>query len=375
MRILSLLLAAPLALAAPLPLAIGTNTGGASKSEGFYLSSFDPETGVIAPVKLGAKCASPNFLAVHPTRPILYAASRTDVAPKGRILAFPLPGAGGEAAGGELKLLGEASSGGLDPCHLAVDASGSTLAVANYNNGVTSTLRLDSEGLPSAPVSTLVEAGKGPNPQRQEGPHAHGVYFFGKRLLVPDLGVDRVVAFELDPATSALQRSAAATWSGTPGAGPRHIAFSPDRRHAYVVNELENTVTACRFDAAKGSLETIDSVPTLPADWQGASTTAEIEVHPSGKFVYASNRGHDSIAVFSRDAATGRLTPIQIAPCGGKVPRHFAIAPGGRWLLCGHQDSNTLRALPLDPATGKLGEPGPATDCPSPICILFLPRR
>jgi 6-phosphogluconolactonase len=148
--------------------------------------------------------------------------------------------------------------------------------------------------------------------------------------------------------------------------------FSPDGKHAYVVNELDNTVTACTFNAADGTLKALHSVPTLPADWTGKSTTAEIQVHPNGKFVYASNRGHDSIAVFSRDAATGKLTPVEVVPCGGKIPRHFTISPNGNWLLCAHQDSNTLASLPLDPATGKLGAPTATTSAPNPICILFL---
>jgi 6-phosphogluconolactonase len=360
-----LLLAAALpVLAAPLPIAIGTNTGGSGKSEGIYLSTFDPDKGSFGEVTLGAKYAAPGFLTLHPTKPLLYAVGRSAAHPKGSIAVFKL--------GGTLEFLAEAGSGGENPCHLAVDDSGKVLAVANYGDGSTATLRLDDKGLPAGPGFSKRADGKGARADRQDGPHAHGVYFRGKLIHMPDLGVDKVLAYRIDPASAQLAETSPAAWPTAPGAGPRHMAFSPDGKHAYVVNELDNTVTAGVYDAKAGTFETLHSVPTLPADWQGNSSTAEIQVHPNGKFVYASNRGHDSIAVFARDAATGRLAPVEVAPCGGKVPRHFTLSPDGKWLLCAHQDSNTLAALPLDPASGKLGAPKATTAAPNPICILFL---
>jgi 6-phosphogluconolactonase len=363
-----LLLAAALpVLAAPLPIAIGTNTGGSGKSEGVYLSTFDPATGAFGEVKLGAKYEGPGFLALHPTKPLLYSVGRSEAHPKGSLAVFKL--------GDSLEFLAETSSQGANPCHLAIDASGKVLAAANYSDGTTSTTLLDANGLPAGPGFATKIEGKGPRSDRQDGPHAHGVYFRGKHLLVPDLGIDKVLTFTVDPATAKSTTAEPAGWSGKPGAGPRHLAFSPDGKHAYVVNELDNTVTACALSAKDGTLQTLHSVPTLPLGWEGQSTTAEIQVHPNGKFVYASNRGHDSIAVFSRDAATGKLTPVEIVPCGGKVPRHFTLSPDGKWLLCAHQDSNTLASLPLDPATGKLGAPTATVSAPNPICILFLPAK
>jgi 6-phosphogluconolactonase len=360
-----LLLAAALpVLAAPLPIAIGTNTGGSGKSEGIYLSTFDPETGAFGAVKLGAKYTGPGFLAQHPTKPLLYSVGRSDAHPKGSIAAFKL--------GDTLEFLAEAGSGGAGPCHLAVDASGRVLAVANYGDGSTATLRLDGDGLPAGQGFSEKAGGKGPRADRQDGPHAHGVYFRGDLIHVPDLGIDRVLAYRIDPATAKLAGSSPAPWATAPGAGPRHLAFSPDGKHAYVVNELDNTVTAGAYSSRTGTFETLHSVPTLPADWKGNSTTAEIEVHPNGRWVFASNRGHDSIAVFARDPATGKLAPHTIVPCGGKVPRHFTVAPGGGWLLCAHQDSNTLAALQFDANTGRLGAPKPPVSVPNPICILFL---
>jgi 6-phosphogluconolactonase len=365
MKSILLLLATALPLlAAPQPIAIGTNTGGSGKSEGIYLSTFDPATGAFGAVKLGAKYDGPGFLALHPTKPLLYSVGRSAAHPKGSLAVFKL--------GDSLEFLAETSAQGANPCHLAIDATGKVLAAANYSNGITSTTLLDDAGLPAGPGFAIKVDGKGPRTDRQDGPHAHGVYFRGKHLLVPDLGIDKVLTFTVDPATAKSDAAEPVAWTGNPGAGPRHMAFSPDGRHAYVVNELDNTVTACGFNSADGTLTTLHSVPTLPADWEGRSSTAEIEVHPNGKFVYASNRGHDSIAVFARDAASGKLSPVEIVPCGGKVPRHFTISPDGKWLLCAHQDSNTLASLPLDPATGKLGAPKATTAVPNPICIQFL---
>jgi 6-phosphogluconolactonase len=365
---LALLALGTFATAAPLPIAIGTNSGGSGKSEGIYLSSFDPATGAIGEVKVGAKYQNPGFLALHPTKPLLYSVGRSEKFPQGSLAVFKL------GTGPSLEFVTETSSEGNNPCHLAVDPSGQILAAANYSDGTTTAVKLDADGMPQGLGFAHKVAGNGPNKNRQEGPHAHGVYFRGKHLLVPDLGLDKVLTYTLDAATAKPTGGDEPTSSSSaPGAGPRHLAFSPDGKHAYIVNELNSTVTACRFDAVKGSLESIGDVPTLPDGWTGQSTTAEIQVHPNGKFVYASNRGHDSIAVFSRDAESGKLSSVQVAPCGGKVPRHFTIAPDGKWLLCAHQDSNTLAALPLDPATGKLGKPQSTTACPNPICILFLP--
>ncbi|MCW1915340.1 lactonase family protein [Luteolibacter sp. GHJ8] len=356
----------PLAFAAPQRIAIGTNTGGSGKSEGIYLSSFDPETGAFEDVKLGAKYQGPGFLALHPSKPLLYSVGRSEAHPKGSIAAFRL--------GETLEFINEASSGGHNPCHLAVNERGTALATANYSDGSTAMLPINPMGGVEAPDFVKRIEGTGPRKDRQEGPHAHGVYFRSGFLHVPDLGLDRVLSWPVEEGSAKPVKEDPGSWSSAPGAGPRHMEFSPDGRHAYVVNELDNTVSACSYEAKEGKFTTLHSITTLPEGWTGNSTTAEISVHPNGKFVYASNRGHDSIAVFARDSASGKLSSVQIVPCGGKIPRHFTISPDGKWLLCAHQDSNTLSSLPLDPATGKLGEPKATTACPNPICILFLPK-
>ncbi len=361
----------PLALlTAPLhavPVFIGTNTGGKSASKGIYLADFDAASGKLTEPALAAEYGNPGFLALHPTKPVLYACGRPNVKladGTDAVAAFSIDAKHG------LKFLGEASVGGKGVCHVAVDATGGTVAVANYGDGSFSTIRLAGDGTPGEIATVIFNKGSGPNKNRQQGPRAHGVYFdkANKHLFMPDLGVDQVMVYPFDAATSKLGEPMTPLTTA-PGAGPRHLAFSPDEKNAYVINELDNTVLTA--GCSDGKLTALGTVPTLPQDFTGGSTTAEIEVHPSGKYVYGSNRGHDSIVVYRRDVKTGALTFLQHAPCGGKVPRHFKIDPTGKWLLCAHQDSNTISMLALDPETGLLGEPVNTVSSPSPICLVF----
>jgi 6-phosphogluconolactonase len=359
-----------IALAASLsavPVFIGTNTGGDTGSKGIYLADFNLETGVLSAPQLAAEYQNPGFLALHPTKPVLLAvgtpnkpfADGTDA-----VAAFAI------APDHSLKFLGEATTGGKGACHLAVDPAGRTVAVANYGDGSISTVRLDDNGVPEKTVSVITNQGAGPNKSRQNGPHAHGVYFdkAGTRLFVPDLGLDRVWVYPFDPATSQLG-APLPPLATAPGAGPRHMAFSADGKNAYVINELDNTVLTAAFD--EGALKPLGTAPTLPQTFTGTNTTAEVEVSHDDRFVYASNRGHDTIAVFWRNEQSGALTFRQHAPCGGKTPRHFKIAPGGKWLLCAHMESHTISVLPIDLEAGTLSTPSCTVPSPSPICILF----
>ncbi len=342
------------------PVFIGTG------ADGIYLTDFDAATGKLAEPKLAAEYKGPGWIEFHASKPVLYAVGspKQEFPDKtGAIAAFSI------GSGNTLTFLGEASSAGKGACHLAVDATGKTAAIANYNDGTLSTIKLDDKGLPTTPGSVIPKTGSGPT-GRQKGPHSHGVYFDKSNtyLFEPDLGVDKVFVYKLNAADSTVTETS--TLQTKPGAGPRHMTFSPDEKNAYVINELDSTILVASYDG-KGGLKEIQTVPTLPADFTGKSTTSEIEVHPSGKFVYGSNRGHDSIAVYARDTETGKLTFVQHAPCGGKTPRHFKIDPSGKWMLIGHQDSDTISVLPLDTATGKLGEPAGTVSAPKPICLLF----
>jgi 6-phosphogluconolactonase len=350
-----------------LPVFIGTSTGGKSESKGIYLADFNPESGKLSEPKLAAEYQDPGFLAQHPTKPVLLAVGAPNkpfADGTSSVAAFSI------AADHSLKFLGEASSGGHGACHLAVDSAGRVVAIANYGDGRIALVGLDQAGVPGKVLNAFANMGKGPNARRQDRSHAHGVYFdpTNQYLFVPDLGLDRVHVYQTGFSSSEFP-SVRQPLVTNPGAGPRHMAFSPDEKHAYVINELDGTVLAAKYE--NGVFEALGTVTTLPADFSGTNTTAEIEVGTDGRFVYASNRGHDSIAVFRRDAESGTLTFVQHAPCGGKTPRHFKISPCGKWLLCGHLDSNTISVLPLDPQTGKLGAATCTVPSPGPICLLF----
>ena len=301
------------ALLSAVPVYIGTNTGPKTGSKGIYLADFNLETGQLTAPQLAAQYQNPGFLALHPTQPVLLAIG-TPAKPfadgSDAVAAFAI------APDHSLKLLSEASTGGKGACHLAVSPDGRSVAVANYGDGHIATLRLDEHGVPEKTVSVIANQGAGPNKTRQDGPHAHGVYFdkAGTRLFVPDLGADQVRVYPFNPATSQLG-AALPPLATAPGAGPRHLAFSADGKNAYVNNELDNTLLATALE--DGSFKAIGAVPTLPKDFTAANTTAEVEVSPDDRFVYASNRGHDSIAVFSRNEQAGTLTLLQHAPCGG----------------------------------------------------------
>jgi len=356
MKILPLLCLIVPTLIHAAPVYIGTG------ADGIYLASFDDETGVLTEPKLAAAYPTPGFLAMHPEKPVLLCVGGGDT-----VASFSI------GKDYSLTAIGSAPSGGKGPCHLAIDASGRTLAVANYGGGSFATIRLDADGKPGEIVSLEKMTGSGPNKNRQEAAHAHGVYFdnANRFLFVPDLGIDRVLIRKFDPATSALSPGDPPEMVSPPGGGPRHMAFSPDEKHAYVINELTNTVSVADFDVETGALIPKQEIKTLPDGFTEPNTTAEIEVHPNGNFVYGSNRGHDSIVVYRRDTKTGILTFLQHAPCGGKTPRHFKIHPTGKWLICAHQNSDTISVLALDPATGLLGEPKSTVPAPKPNCILF----
>lgn len=350
-----------LANAAIHPCYVGTRTDRDSK--GIYLVDFDDATGSLSNLRLAATYKDPGFLCLHPEKKLLYSiGARPDGT--GTLATF--------AIGKNLTLsfLGDVPSGGKGPCHVAVDPQGKMVAVANYGDGSTASFLLDSKGIPSEAVSVIKHQGKSVHPQRQTGPHAHGVYFSGEILWVPDLGLDQTLAYSFNNSTGkispALEQSAFA--SSTPGDGPRHLALHPSQPWVYVVNELSNTVT--HFVGSR-SLIKQKSVSTLPSTFQGNNTTAEIEIHPNGRFLYASNRGHQSVAAFTIDQKTGALTEVGQTVTAVKTPRHFTVAPGGAYLIVAGQDSDNLQVLAIDPQSGKLSVTNSQITVPSPICLLF----
>lgn len=347
---------------------IGTYTG--SRSRGIYAAWLDTETGRLEQVELTAEAQHPSFLAVHPTRDLLYAVSELstpDGQDGGRLLAYRL-----DRAGGRLELIGEQSTGGGSPCHLSLDRRGRHLIVANYSGGSVALFPLKDDGSPQPPAQLVRHRGSGPNTARQEKPHPHSAWVDpqDRFVLVPDLGIDQVVIYRLDPEQSRLVEHGSGRLAS--GAGPRHLAFHPSGRYAYVINELDSTVTAFAWDPEQGSLVPVETLSTLPEGIAGTNWCAHVAVHPSGRFLYGSNRGHDSIAAFSIDGATGRLTFQGCQPTGGKTPRHFALDPTGRVLLAASQESDRIVTFFVDPETGRLEPTGHATFAPTPVCLLVL---
>ena len=355
---------------------IGTYTWKASK--GIYLSRLDPATGALeAPVLAGA-ATNPSFLAIHASGRFLYAVGEVDRfgGQKGGVLsAFAI-----DRQSGKLTLLNQQSSRGPGPCHVAVDRTGRWALVANYSGGSVACLPIQPDGRLGEATDFVQHKGSSVNPQRQQGPHAHAAYFdaAGGVVFVPDLGLDKVMIYRFDAAQGKLVPYDRPYVSMAPGAGPRHMAFRHGGYiHAYVINEINSTVTLLTLDPRIGrltprTLHPVESVSTLPEGFQGKNTTAEIAVHPSGKFLYGSNRGHDSIAAFAIDAETGKLRLIGHEPTQGKSPRNFAIDPTGTYLLAANQDTDNVVVFRIDAQSGKLQATGHSIKVAAPVCVEMM---
>jgi 6-phosphogluconolactonase len=347
---------------------IGTYTGG--KSKGIYRAELDTATGKLSEPELAAETVSPSFLAIHPNRRFLYAAneiSNFKGTKGGGVSAFAI-----DPKTGKLTLLNQQSSVGAGPCHLVVDRTGKFALVANYGGGSVAVLPIKEDGSLGERTAFVQHKGSGANPQRQKGPHAHSVNLdaANRFAFVADLGLDRVLVYRLG-ADGTLTPNTPPAVELAPAAGPRHFAFHPSGKFAYVINEMNNTITAMRYDPAKGVLTPVQSVPTLPKAVKGNST-AEVQVHPSGKFVYGSNRGHNSIAVFTVDQATGKLTPAGHQGMGIKIPRNFGIDPTGKYLLVANQGSDSIIVFEIDQQTGALKPTGQKVEVGRPVCVKFM---
>jgi 6-phosphogluconolactonase len=345
---------------------VGTYTDGESK--GIYRMTLEPATGKLSEPVLAAELDNPSFLAVHPSRQYLYAVNET--AGKGAVTAFSL-----DPENGALAKLNQQSSGGDGPCYLVVDAEGKNVLVANYGGGSVAVLPIENDGS-LAPASDLIQhTGKVFDPARQGKPHAHSVNLDGANhfAVVADLGLDRLFVYKFAPEEGKLTPNDPPALKLKDRSGPRHFAFHPDGKHAYLINEIDCTVTALNYDPDRGVLTAFQTVPTMPVAVEPRHSTAEVVVHPSGKFLYGSNRGHDSLAVFAINPENGRLTLVEYEPTGGKTPRNFAIDPTGAYLLAENQSSDTIVVFRIDPATGALDPSGQVVAVPSPSCVKFVP--
>ena len=353
--------------AAELPVYVGTYTSGGS--QGIYLLRFDPETGRLTRDGLAAESVNPSFLAVHPHGKTLYVVNETatfDKAATGAVSAFAI-----DPRTHRLKLLNQKPSGGAAPCHLVVDATGKYVLVANYGGGSVSVIRIEDDGSLGHQSSFVQHRGSSVNLQRQAGPHAHSINLdaANKFAVAADLGADQLFVYAFDPNRGSLTDHGSLALE--PGAGPRHLAFHPGGKHAYVINELHSTMTVMTYDAKAGNLRHVQTISTLPEGFAGKSFTAEVRVSPNGKFVFGSNRGHDSIAVFLADEATGRLERVQIEPIGGKTPRNFVLDPDGHFLLAAGQSTNNIVVFRVDARTGMLTRTPHEIEVPTPVCLRF----
>ncbi len=342
-------------------------------SQGIYTYQFDPVTGRLSPSG-STPADNPSFLAIHPNKSVLYAVNELGEysgEPTGAVSAFAI-----DATTGGLRLLNQQASRGQAPAHITIDSSGSFVYVANYSSGTAAVFPVQADGSLGEASDVVQHVGSGPDPRRQREPHAHSVTldFSGRHAYVADLGMDKLMIYDIAKEPGKLSSSDPGFVQVEGGSGPRHCAFHPSGRFAYLINEMGNTVTAFSYDAADGALTALQTVPTLPADFDGRSTTADVHVSPSGRFLYGSNRGHDSIVVYQIDGETGRLTYVQHVSTGGRTPRNFAIDPTGTYLLAANQDSDNVVTFRIDPSTGTLTATGDQVSVSMPVCVLFVVR-
>jgi len=347
---------------------VGTYTT-KTQSKGIYAYEFDADTGKLTPRGVAAETPDPSWVAVHPSGKFLYAAN--EAGKSSAVSAFAI-----DAKSGKLTLLNQMPSLGEDPCYLSFDKTGKYVLVANYSSGTISVFPILADGRMGEHTAMLKDQGAtGPNKERQEGPHAHWIEVSSDNrfAFVADLGLDAILSYRFDASKGSLTPNKPFFLRPlTAGAGPRHATFSPGGGHFYVLSEIDSTVTAFAYAPDHGVFGYLGEVPMVPAGFEGRNDAAEIAIHQSGKWLFASNRGHDSIAVFSIDPPNGKLTAAGGFPTGGREPRHFAIDPSGKYLLAENQFSNNIVVFKIDAATGGLTATGQVVEVPSPVDIAFL---
>jgi 6-phosphogluconolactonase len=388
MKIIRRCFAFPVVLAAPLLLLFTAQTSGKTEAKGQYLAyvgtytsktsskgiyafRFDTATGQLTAIGVAAETPDPSWVAVHPGGKYAYAANEAGKA--STVSAFAL-----DAKSGKLRLLNQTPALGEDPCYLSFDKTGNYLLVANYSSGTIAVFPILADGRLGEHTALMKDQGAtGPNKERQEAPHAHWIETSpdNRFALVADLGLDEVLVYKFDVTNGTLMPNEPAFAKLKAGSGPRHAVFYPNGKLVFAVGELSSTATSFAYDAKKGALKETGTASTLPPGYSGRNDVAETAVHPNGKFLYVSNRGNDSIAIFSIDPGNRTLAPVGGIPTGGKEPRHFAIDPSGKYLLAENQFSNNIVVFKIDAATGGLIPTGQVVDVPSPVDLTFVPAR
>ncbi len=356
---------------------VGTYTEEGSTSKGIYAYRFDPNTAELTALGLAGETTNPSFLAVDPNHRFLYAVNEVGNykgEKSGAVSAFAI-----DRTTGKLTLLNQVASKGADPCYIIVDKTGKYVLVANYTGGSVAVFPVLEDGRLGEASSFIQHTGHGSDPERQEGPHAHSIDLSpdNRFAIVDDLGLDETLVYRFDSAKGSLTLNDPQLYTtlakADPGAGPRHFAFHPNGKFAYVLNEMGSTVSVFSYDSSGGVLRRLQTISSVPQDFSGHKEAAEIQVHPSGKFLYASNRGHDSIAVFAIDPDKGTLTLIEYASTKGQTPRSFEITPGGSLLFAANEKSNNIVVFHIDDKTGRLTPTGKVLDVAEPVCVKFVP--
>jgi len=355
-----------------LPIRFGTGAVLMGKGEGIYVYRMDQASGALEFSRKITGVANPSYLAFDPKQRFLYAVNELksfEGKPTGTVSAFSV-----DSKTGELKFLNKKMTHGTDPCHVVVDKTGRYVFVANFMSGSVCVLPIQEDGSLGDATDFIQHHGSSVNPNRQAGPHAHAVTLdeSNRYAFVPDLGIDKVVIYKFDPSRGKLEPNDEPWVQVKDGAGPRHLAFHPHGRYAYLINELDSTLVVFAYDKKNGTLKEIQTVPTLPKHFAGASTCADVQVTPSGTFTYGSNRGHDSIVIYKIDQSTGKLTYVDHESTQGKTPRNFAIDPTGGFLLAANQDTDTIVTFRIDLKSGKLSPTGNVTKVPTPVCIKMI---
>ena len=356
------------------PILFGTGKILQGKGEGIYVYRLDQSSGALESVGQTTGITNPSYLAFDSTGRFLYAVNELKTyegKPTGTVSAFAV-----DPETGRLRFLNKRLTHGTDPCHVLVDQKGRYVFAANFMSGSVCVLPVFDDGSLGEATDFIQHQGSGIDFVRQKGPHAHSVTLdhANRFAFVPDLGLDRLMAYRFDPKRGMLEPNDPAWIKMKPGAGPRHVAFHSGGKFAFLINELDSTLAVLSYDGRKGAFKELQIVPTLPEDFRGESTCADVQVSPSGAFVYSSNRGHDSIVIYKIDQRTGRLTYVGHEPSRGKTPRNFGIDPTGRFLLAANQDSDEIVSFRIDPQTGKLLPTGHVLRVPTPVCVKFLLR-
>lgn len=353
-----------------LTLYVGTYTSG--KSEGIYVYRMNTASGKLRHHATAKGVVNPSYLAVDARGRYLYAVNETEEFEGqrgGALSAFSI-----ERESGELRLLNQQPTHGGAPCYVTVDKAGRFALVANYTGGNVSVLPIGRDGRLGAATDTVQHHGSSVNAERQEGPHAHSIVLdaANRYAFAADLGTDKLMSYRFDARAGKLSPNVEPWFAAKPGAGPRHFTFHPDGKHAYLINELDSTLTAFAYTRSSGKLRAIQTVPTLPENFSGENTCADVHVSASGRFLYGSNRGHDSIVVFRIEPGTGKLAYVEHVHTQGRTPRNFVLDPTGRFLLVANQNTDSIVVFSADPATGRLKPTKHKIEVPAPVCLKFL---